>query len=767
MHIEFVEIQNFRKLKSIRIDFSPKTTLFVGANNSGKTSAMTALVHFLVNQTSFTANDFTLSHWADINQIGADWQALVSIPNPAGPSVIPWMAVLPSMDLWLNVGSDEIHYVNHLVPTLDWEGGLLGIRLQLEPKDVDELYKEYVSAIQKANKTSAAAAISGDGALPVALWPRNMRDFLERRLHASLTVRAYSLDPTKQCPPVNGIANPQPLPVGSQPIEGDPLKGLVRIDVIYAQRDLADANGNRRRNDGGEYRETRKLSAQLRSYYDKHLNPEDSPEPSDLDALRAIQGAQKLFDAKLRIGFSAALKEVESLGYPGVTDPKLTIATRIRLTDGLNHESAVQYDVLSDTGAEGSEPLRLPEDYNGLGYQNLISMVFRLMSFRDEWMQVGKAAKTIPGQGAESYSPPPLHLILVEEPEVHLHAQVQQVFICKAYDLLRDHSSLGASKKLTTQLVVTTHSSHIAHECAFSSLRYFRRRPACGVGEVPITTVVNLSEVFGAVSATQRFVTRYLKATHCDLFFADAAILVEGPAERILVPQFVRNGFPQLTQCYLTLLEIGGSHAHRLRPLIEYLGIPTLVITDLDAAVSPAGAAVCPARGKGQVTRNATLKQWLPKMNLLDELFDATNDEKTLKYDDFFSLRVAYQCPLQVKLNNESASMEAFPNTFEDALTYNNLKVFREMDGAGETKKMRDAIAKSETVEALGKSMFSILEKLKKAEFALDLLELDQEPWPIAPPSYIREGLTWLQEQLQKKQQELFVPNVIQTEGVE
>jgi predicted ATP-dependent endonuclease of OLD family len=594
-----------------------------------------------------------------------------------------------------------------------------------------------------------------------------MRDFLERRLHASLTVRAYTLDPTKQSPPTNGIANPQPLPVGSQHIEGDPLKGLVRIDVIYAQRDLADANGNRRRDDGGEYRETRKLSAQLRSYYDKHLNPEDSPEPSDLDALRAIQGAQTLFDTRLRIGFSAALKEVESLGYPGVTDPKLTSATRIRLTDGLNHEAAVQYDVLPDTGAEGSGPLRLPEDYNGLGYQNLTAMVFRLMSFRDEWMQVGKAAKITPGDGAETYSPPPLHLILVEEPEVHLHAQVQQVFICKAYDLLREHSSLRASKKLTTQLVGTTHSSHIAHECAFSSLRYFRRRPACGVGEVPITTVVNLSEVFGTVSVTQRFVTRYLKATHCDLFFADAAILVEGPAERILVPQFVRNGFPQLTQCYITLLEIGGSHAHRLRPLIEHLGLTTLVITDLDAADSPAGAAVSRARGKGQVTRNATLKQWLPKMNLLDELFDAKNDQKALKYDDFFSLRVAYQCPLQLKLNNESASTEAFANTFEDALAYDNLQVFREMKSAGETKKVRDAIDKSKTVEALEKSMFSILEKLKKAEFALDLLELEQEPWPIAPPSYIREGLTWLQEQLQKKQQELFVPSVIKAEGAE
>lgn len=39
MHIEFVEIANFRKLLSARVDLSPRTTLFVGANNSGKTSS--------------------------------------------------------------------------------------------------------------------------------------------------------------------------------------------------------------------------------------------------------------------------------------------------------------------------------------------------------------------------------------------------------------------------------------------------------------------------------------------------------------------------------------------------------------------------------------------------------------------------------------------------------------------------------------------------------------------------------------------------------
>ncbi len=50
MRIDFVEIANFRKLFSTRVGFGPEKTIFVGANNSGKTSAMVALRTFLVGR---------------------------------------------------------------------------------------------------------------------------------------------------------------------------------------------------------------------------------------------------------------------------------------------------------------------------------------------------------------------------------------------------------------------------------------------------------------------------------------------------------------------------------------------------------------------------------------------------------------------------------------------------------------------------------------------------------------------------------------------
>ncbi|MCY1557134.1 hypothetical protein D9M68_939560 [compost metagenome] len=79
--------------------------------------------------------------------------------------------------------------------------------------------------------------------------------------------------------------------------------------------------------------------------------------------------------------------------------------------------------------------------------------------------------------------------------------------------------------------------------------------------------------MFGESSETERFVTRYLHAQHADLFFADAAILVEGPPERMLIPSLIRTHYKVLHQSYVTLLEIGGGHARRLRPLIDHLGL--------------------------------------------------------------------------------------------------------------------------------------------------------------------------------------------------
>ncbi len=75
MRLESIEIGSFRKLRLVHIDLAEKTTVFVGANNSGKTSAMVALRHFLTDpeRLRLTTNDLSACHWPAINEIGRRW----------------------------------------------------------------------------------------------------------------------------------------------------------------------------------------------------------------------------------------------------------------------------------------------------------------------------------------------------------------------------------------------------------------------------------------------------------------------------------------------------------------------------------------------------------------------------------------------------------------------------------------------------------------------------------------------------------------------
>ena len=136
MNIDFIDIQNFRKLKKCRIHISKKETVFVGANNSGKTTAMEALIKFLKKRKSFSTRDFTLSNWIEINKIGSKWINETDF-SKQDLKISNWEEHLPSLDVWLHVEKSEIHYVSNLIPTLDWDGGLLGVRLRFEPNNIE------------------------------------------------------------------------------------------------------------------------------------------------------------------------------------------------------------------------------------------------------------------------------------------------------------------------------------------------------------------------------------------------------------------------------------------------------------------------------------------------------------------------------------------------------------------------------------------------------------------------------------------------------
>lgn len=161
-------------------------------------------------------------------------------------------------------------------------------------------------------------------------------------------------------------------------------------------------------------------------------------------------------------------------------------------------------------------------------------------------------------------------------------------------------------------------------------------------------------------------------------------------------------------------------------------------------------------RGKGLVTNNATLRSWVPKVSEIDTLLDLEPDKRLVAFDKLSAVRVAYQLPVMVKISDaqDAVEEEALPYTFEDALVFANVSIFRNLDGTGLVRKFKDAIAANTTAADLGASLFNSLKTGKKAEFALDVIALE-DPAALTVPNYIAEGLAWLESQLRKRQMEV------------
>lgn len=628
--------------------------------------------------------------------------------------------LLPSLDIEITAEASEAYKVRDILPDLEWKGGALSVRINYEVIDVSKLFSEFVDTRLVVSKHQGE----------VSLWPKDLCDFLEKGRNFSKFIKQKHYVLSKETESSSNEI--------LQPLKSEALKKLIRVDVISEQRGLgAEDNADQK----GPCSEKQRLNKLLRDYYERILNPEDYPEAEDLKVLGQQQSLENDFTKRLNDQFEAPFEELKSMGYPGIGgNPTVEIFAQISGMDALQKSSSVRYRF------DKKDEEFLPESYLGLGYQNLIYLTFRLLEFRDKWMRVGKSASS--GDNVEEQIEP-IHLVLLEEPEVNLHAQVQRVFVSKAYDTLRNHPDLRDKNtkkdksEYQTQLVISTHSSHIINDIDFKNLRYFRRNDANTSIAMDHTTIANMSELFSNAKDELLFVSKHLKLTHCDIFFADGVIFVEGQAERLLVPEFISNNFPDLSNRYISMLEVNGAHTHKYKALVEKLGVTTLVLTDLDS-VDNNGRSCFPQRNSYQKSNNDTLKIWHPRKETLDELVDLPKTEH-MTISEGAPLYVAFQKPTKI------FDKEVLSRTFEDALILANL----EQEYFQKKPKLETAIsAHQDGSKSLSESLYEYVQGLKKGDFAFDCLFhlADKESNSFEPPEYISDGLKWLAAHLSPKE---------------
>lgn len=752
MILSKIAVRNFRRLRDVDINLASDISIFVGANNSGKTSVGHALQLF-TGRGRFDIHDFSADLWSDIISFGETVEG----------------AALPNMevDLWFDISAEDVHRAIDLLPSLAWEGSLVGMRVVYAPIDPNATRDRYKGARQRALE---AVPVNEAGGRDYDPSPRNLQDFLRDRLKDEYALRHYVLDPAQI-----GQAGYQPMELAGRDRSGrDILASLLQIDFLHAQRHLSDGPGGAR---------AEELSRVLSRFYARNLEQK----AKDLETLRALSASESSLNDHLKRVFESTLQSLSRLGYPGLTNPRLIIRSALDPAQIMSsRDGARVHYALGPEPEEGdeTEPPTLPDRYNGLGFKNLIFMVVELLDLHQQWMAIED-------------NRPPVHLIFIEEPEAHLHAQLQQVFIRKVMSILKlkgDDRTHYAS-----QVVVTTHSTHILYERGFRPIRYFRRSRSEAVST---SNVVNLSVFYDSTDSGERsFLERYLKLTHCDLFFADAAVLVEGNVERILLPQMIAKAAPRLQPTYLTLLEIGGAFGHKFKALIEFLGLTTLIITDLDSVVGlavvedckealdeaggdtpelascSAGTTVaaeeggegendelfsnegedddeedeaadkpgtsCEAGRSGAETSNQTLLQWLPKCTTVAALWDADDERKTQPRvsDSDALVRVAYQCPVKVTWGGETEALAG--RTLEEAFALENLVWCQDIARRPLQLRIPKNINKDLTalVTAIHKRVNG--RSFNKTDFSLALLAEDPAAWVV--PAYIAEGLKWLE----------------------
>ncbi len=438
MKLSTICIKNFRRLKNVQISIDKDKTIFVGSNNSGKTSATHALQIFLnASRDRFTIHDFNSQCWKQFEETTAKKQT-------TSDHILSYPTII--LDLWFKIEKSDLHRVLDLLPGLDWKDQPIGIRLEYKPKNPEELYSHFQENFLKAKNAKEKNAPDSK----FHPWPLDLRDYLSKHLNDEYEVCYYILDRTNFDEKLEQKDDFHPQILGSKDKSGQKiLSTLLRVDFLNAQRHLSDTSSKGRVDEGGGRAEN--LSKRLTKFYKKNLQKHED----DFNAIKTLSESEEHLSNHFSTVFKPTLDNLNKLNYPGFKDPHLIIKAVLDPENIMAQNAELHYVLDSN---DATKPA-LPDKYNGLGFKNLIYMVIELMDFQTQWL--------------DEQTPSLLHLIVIEEPEAHLHSQLQQVFINKILEILRDN--IPQKSILSNQLVVTTHSPHIIYESGFTPIRYFRK----------------------------------------------------------------------------------------------------------------------------------------------------------------------------------------------------------------------------------------------------------------------------------------------------
>ena len=495
------------------------------------------------------------------------------------------------------------------------------------------------------------------------------------------------------------------------------VKKLIDFEIIHAKRKVSSS----------EEKNGLKVLSGLTTSFFNELNIASPDKFEGINKL--IENMDSQLDKNYDMFFDTFLKTARD--FLGMD--QLKVVSNLKASEILTDASEVVY---------GSDDTRLPEYLNGLGHMNVLYLLLSIEIKKNKFKANKKDIK----------------ILFIEEPEAHTHPQLQYIFARKISDIVNDISGM--------QTIITTHSPHIVANHPFENIRYMSvEKDSQNFCNIQIKNFHNeLSTKYESEIEEFQFVKQYLSTESAELFFADKAIFIEGISEGMLMQYFIsqfdcsklaeetknKEKDPQFKASYVPLaaqnvaIVQAGANAKAFRHFLEFLKIPSLIITDIDT-IKPKqtskgkryeAAAVKDIEVCG--TSNETIKYYLaaPKRK----------DEKDVEYTKWLANMLHHRLNsissnIQIAYQKEENGYQA--RSFEDAFINVNIEQIKTQLQAIKGLVCTDEFETNPDIYNLTNKVID-----KKSDFASSLLFLahvKEIKWNV--PSYIWEGIEWLQKQ--------------------
>lgn len=677
------------------MDLEKELSLVIGKNNTGKTSILSVLDKFLgqSDRNKFSFDDFNIDFKKELK---------TKIESEEAISEEDYKRLGIRLRLFIEyTETDNISYVSRVMMDLDPDNNVivLGFEYTIDFTGYYRIRKEYREFELKEKVKKQAKP---DYAI------RSVYDFLQ--LHQTdyfrINKRSLAYDPaTKQA------SEDSSIDLDTEKIS---IADIINFKYISAKRDVANKEVDKT------------LSGQTSRIY-RRTETNDEQNKAVEDFKDKLSETDTHLSGIYKTLFDDIVNKVRNFGGVRINESEIVIISTLQHRELLEGNTTVVYKHDADN--------HLPEHYNGLGYMNLISMIFEIEILVHEFKR------------DKDKKPADINLLFIEEPEAHTHPQLQYVFIKNIKALLGEGIKREDGEHRYLQYIISTHSACIVADSDFDDIKYLKRENGRGV---IVKNLKDLKDEYDAKTTQYQFLKQYLTISRAEIFFADKAILIEGDTEQILVPTFMRKVDFEEEKKYassgeqdehlsllsqnISVLEVG-AYSQIFEIFIDFLGIKALIITDIDAVDGDGKKCEVAA---GVDYSNEAIKFFFnsPSLNdlksftLPNKLFNKVGGIWTNQADG--KLSVVYQ--------TEESGYNA--RSFEDAFIHINKGYVN-----GNKDSFRGLQNKAHFENGLG--AYELAEKCikKKTHFALDILYHSNEElsnWEM--PSYIKEGLLWLKK---------------------